>query len=158
MRSAFGIPYELLWANPYQPGLPYFRFPLYHHDPLNGRLFARSSWDDDAIWFGLVSGQMQLFGDGKITLMDPALKQHPIEIGPTIIVIASDPLRFAADTKEQGRAFVIGLKSKTRYNIEVDDEEMSDALTDPAGTLDLPLPALLKAGVRITETAKGFAK
>jgi hypothetical protein len=158
MRSSFGIPYELLWANPYQPGLPYFRFPLYHHDPLTGGLFMRSSWDDDAEWFGLVSGQMQLFSEGKVTLMDPQLKQRPIEIGPALIVIASEPLRFDAETKEDGRAFVIGLKSKTRYNIEVDDEEMSDSVTDPAGTLSLPLPALLKAGVRITETSKGFTK
>ena len=28
MRGAFGIPYEFLWANPYQPGLSYYHVPL----------------------------------------------------------------------------------------------------------------------------------
>ena len=28
MRGMFGIPYEFLWANPYQPGLSYYHVPL----------------------------------------------------------------------------------------------------------------------------------
>jgi hypothetical protein len=151
MRGSFGIPYEFLWANPYQPGLPYFRFPLSHHDPLTGRLFVRSSWEDDALWFGIVGGQLQLFADGKITILNPKLKQQPIDFGPSLVVIASDPMRFEAESEEEDNAFVVGLKPKTRYNIEVDDEEMSDAVTDPAGTLAIPLTKGLKAGVRISE-------
>ena len=28
LKSAFGAPYEFLWANPYQPGLPFDKLPL----------------------------------------------------------------------------------------------------------------------------------
>lgn len=42
MRGMFGIPYEMLWANPYQPGLSYYHVPLVYHDEMFGRLFARS--------------------------------------------------------------------------------------------------------------------
>ncbi|MCX6603124.1 MAG: hypothetical protein NTV52_05980, partial [Acidobacteria bacterium] len=51
MRGAFGIPYELLWANPYQPGLSYYHLPLAMHQSTAGRLVLRSSWEDDASWF-----------------------------------------------------------------------------------------------------------
>ena len=88
LRSTLGAPYEFLWANPYHPGLSYYLAPLVFHDENLGRLFIRSSWDDDAEWFGLVNGQMQLFSEGKVTLMDPQLKQQPIEIGPAMLVIA----------------------------------------------------------------------
>ena len=32
LKSAFGAPYEFLWANPYQPGLPFDKLPLTLHD------------------------------------------------------------------------------------------------------------------------------
>ena len=64
MRGAFGIPYEFLWANPYQPGLSYYHVPLALHDEIGGQLFVRSSWEDDAEWLGFFGGQLQLFRDG----------------------------------------------------------------------------------------------
>src|SRR5205085_8284602 len=36
MRGPFGIPYEFLWANPYQPGLSYYHVPLVFHDDVLG--------------------------------------------------------------------------------------------------------------------------
>jgi hypothetical protein len=38
LRSAYGIPYEFLWANPYQPGLSFHYLPNVFHDPASGRL------------------------------------------------------------------------------------------------------------------------
>ena len=40
MKSAFATPYELLWANPYQPGLSFHHLPLQFHDKQAGRLFC----------------------------------------------------------------------------------------------------------------------
>lgn len=154
MRGPLGIAYEFMWANPYQPGLPYFRFPLTHHDPRDGHLFIRSSWEEDALWFGVVEGQMQLFSDGKMTLLNPKLNQAPIEMGSSMVVVGAPPVRFNVETGEEpGTAFVVGLKPRTRYNIEVDDEELSDGVTDSAGTLPLPVAPGSRAGVRIVETA-----
>ena len=67
MRGAYGIPYEFLWANPYQPGLSYYHVPVVLHDEIGGQLFVRSSWEDDASWAGFFGGQLQLFqGDGEV--------------------------------------------------------------------------------------------
>ncbi len=151
LRSAFGITYEFLWANPYQPGLSYFHFPLAHHDPKSGSLFVRSSWDDDATWFGKVGREWQLFQNGKITALDMKRAREPIVIGETAIFVAHEPVRF--DVKNAVRAYVIGLKPRSRYEIEVDDEEMREEATDGAGTLELVFPPETSTGVRIHRPA-----
>ena len=56
LRGTFGAPYEFLWANPYQPGLSYYHVPLIYHNADFGKLFVRSSWDEDAEWFGYFDG------------------------------------------------------------------------------------------------------
>ena len=64
LRGTFGAPYEFLWANPYQPGLSYYHVPLIYHNADFGKLFVRSSWDEDAEWFGYFDGVMQMFSQG----------------------------------------------------------------------------------------------
>ncbi len=155
MRGARGIVYEYLWANPYQPGLSYYHFPLSFHDVRNGRLFARSTWEDDAIWFGLVEGEPQLFFDGKITVLNPRLRQKPVEIGPSMLVMGNEPVRFPAETENPGGiAYVVGLKAGARYNIEIDDEEMWDTQADPGGTVAVPLSPGMKAEIRVSPARK----
>ncbi len=150
MRHALGVPYEYLWANPYQPGLSYYHFPLSHHDPRSGGMFLRASWEDDANWFGIVDGQMQLYADGKITLLNPKLKQAPLELAAAMLVMGAEAAQFPVETEKAGMIFVAGLEPRARYNVEVDDEEMWDAAADPAGTLAIPAAAGLKATVRVS--------
>jgi hypothetical protein len=69
LTTAFGAPYEFLWANPYLPGLSYHHMPKIFHDPASGRLALRSSWDNDAAWLGRPGGELQLFKAGKTTLL-----------------------------------------------------------------------------------------
>ena len=150
MRGVFGAPYEFLWANPYQPGLSYFHLPLGFHDPHSGALFIRSSWEDDAIWFGLFKGEAQLFEDGKITVLNAkgSLAARPIHVGATSVLAGRDGLKFTA---EDQLIFVVGLKPHHPYLVEVDDEEMREDVTDSAGTLELHFPPERSAGVRIQE-------
>ncbi len=70
MMTPFGAPYEFLWANPYQPGLSYFQLPLVFHDQDSGALFVRSSWEEDADWFGLYGGHAELFHEGRVTVVN----------------------------------------------------------------------------------------
>ncbi len=151
LRSAFGITYEFLWANPYQPGLSFFHFPLAHHDPKSGSLFVRSSWEDDATWFGKVGREWQLFRDGKITALDMKRPREPIVIGETSIFVAQEPVRF--EVKNTARAYVIGLQPRAKYEVEVDDEEMREETTDGAGTLELLFPPETSTGVRLHRPA-----
>jgi hypothetical protein len=153
LRSAFGIVYEYLWANPYQPGLSYYHFPLAHHDPLSGSLFVRSSWDDDAIWLGKVGKEWQLFSDGKITALNLQKPHDPMEIGESVVFIARDPMRF--DVRSAARVYIIGLHPRSKYDVEVDDEEIREEITDEAGTLELDFPPETTTGVRIRMPALG---
>jgi hypothetical protein len=167
LRGTFGIPYELLWANPYQPGLSYYHVPLALHDEIGGQLFVRSSWEDDAAWIGFFGGQLQLFKDGGVTRVDPKTARDPLDIDAAIVFFARESKRFVvphaapADTKAaDGRdaekdadkeidasVFIVGLDPKRSYHVEVDGEEMIEERADPGGIIFLPgVPA---GGVRL---------
>ena len=140
MRDTLGAPYEFLWANPYQPGLPYALLPPEFYDAREGALFLRSSWDDDARWFGIVNGEFQLFDDGHVHVLEllPAGGEpRPLELGAAEVVQARVPLHIRADANV---LFVIGLKTAAGYDVEVEDEEMQEFTADRAGTLRLDLP------------------
>jgi hypothetical protein len=44
-----GVAYELLWGDPYLPGVSYQNLDPWSYDP-SGRLFARTDWNPDACW------------------------------------------------------------------------------------------------------------
>ena len=153
LRGALGNPYELMWANPYQPGLSYFHLPLAFHDIRSGDLFVRSTWDEDATWFGLYQGEAQVFRDGHITVLrqigSPAAQVPKVPVGDTAtIVLGRSGARFSGET---ARVFVIGLKPQRGYDVEVDDEEMAENETDKAGTLEIAMPPDRETAVRIRE-------
>ena len=156
LQGVFGAPYEFLWANPYQPGLSYFQLPIFYHEERSGALFLRSNWEDDAVWFGIYGGELQLFRDGRVTVLNPkgplAAKAEGIPVGDSTVLVGRSPMQFAM---EGGRVVVVGLKPHRGYLIEADDEEMSEIETDGAGTLVLEYPADWAAGVRIEEGGNG---
>ncbi len=152
MRSPFGVTYEFLWANPYQPGLSYYHFPLAHHDPNSGVLFVRSSWDDDAMWFGRVGHEWQMFRDGKITALTTKKPRDPLMIGETALYMAHEPFQFGV--KDASRAYVIGLVPREKYEVEVDDQEAAEETSDGAGTLDIVLSKETTGGIRVKPCAQ----
>jgi len=152
MRSAMGVLYEFLWANPYQPGLSYFQMPLVFHDADSGHVFARSSWDEDATWIGFFDGHLQLFRGGKIETLKQGATIPAIHIGDAVLMSGRDPeFKFRAD----GEAlFVLGLTPNARYDVEIDDEELAERETDSGGTLVIALPPGLDLGARIKKRVK----
>jgi hypothetical protein len=156
LRSAFGAPYEFLWANPYQPGLAYTQLPTFFYDKNSGVLFARSSWDENAVWFGLYDGEEQLFQDGRITVLSRGggpvpSRAKPIQLGAIGIVPGASPVQFSL---AGGRTLVVGLKARHKYAVEIDDQEMHELETDRAGTLALENPAGRMDGVRLHESGE----
>ncbi|WP_155121435.1 hypothetical protein [Bryobacter aggregatus] len=141
MRSALGIPYEFLWANPYQPGLTYHHLPNSFHDTANGRLFIRNSWEEDARYLCYSGGKLQLFEDGKRKILKLASNTAPIEMGDATILVGGDPLlkpiRFELRGLAREAWYLIGLKPSTLFDIEVDDEQLDEARTDSGGILGL---------------------
>ncbi len=148
MRGGFGLPYEFLWANPYQPGLSYFQEPLVYHDAVTGHVFARTSWDEDAMWLGYFDGHLQLFRDGKIQSLKPGATTEPVHVGEAIILTARDieSGQFRADAEA---VFILKLAPKARYAVEIDDQELREEETDTGGTLVLSLAEGIATGIRV---------
>jgi hypothetical protein len=151
LRGTFGAPYEFLWANPYQPGLSYYLVPLVYHNPNSGKLFVRSSWEDDARWFGYFDGRAQMFADGRLTAVNPQSAAAPIALGKAVVALGPGGRKFRVAMDEEGAAFIVGLEPRATYQVEVDDEEMFEAVTDPGGIIELDLPHGKAAGIRIRE-------
>lgn len=151
MRDPLGAAYEFLWANPYQPGLSYSLLPLVFHNSATGHVFARTSWDEDATWIGYFDRHLQVFRDGKLETLRPGVAIQPVRVGEAILLSAPAPeadgtTRFQASTEA---TIVLGLAPHSAYDVEIDDEELSEGETDAGGTLVIPLAPETQAGVRI---------
>jgi hypothetical protein len=154
LKSPFGAPYEFLWANPYQPGLSFFHVPLVYYNPDFGTLFVRSSWDEDARWFGTFEGTAQLFEQGRVTPLTAAQKAGPLSLGEAVVCHAEAVRRFRLQLQEEEGVFLLGLPARTAFLVEIDDEEVFEASTDPGGILALvDVPRGREFGLRIREAA-----
>jgi hypothetical protein len=150
LRSTLGIPYEFLWANPYQPGLPYFKLNPFFHDKDRGILFVRSSWEEDARWFGYFDGQIQLFEGGQVRKAKIEAFDQPFQMGSSVIRSARDLKSFQAGSEEGPSAiFLLGLKPGEALEIEVDDQEMEEVTADRGGILVLEFPPQPPTTVRL---------
>jgi len=148
MRGPFSIPYEFLWANPYQPGLSYHYLPNIFHDPVSGRLLVRSSWEDDAVWFYQSGGTRQMFRNGQVMNLDKAALDRPVAMGNTTLLTLPATGRFQVESgEEKGHYYVFGLAPKTAYDVEVDDEEMYETEPDRGGVIQLTFPPKRSAEV-----------
>jgi hypothetical protein len=54
IREGEGVAYELLWADPYLPGIAYQNMDPWTYDP-SGSLFARANWNPDSCWVAVTS-------------------------------------------------------------------------------------------------------
>ena len=147
-RGGFGIPYEFLWANPYQPGLSYFQLPLVYHNAVSGHVFARTSWDEDATWLGYFDGQLQMYRDGKIATLRAGAATQPVIVGDVVIITAQDKENGGFHVASEA-VFILNLAPRAHYEIEIDDQELRDEQTDAGGTLVLALPEGIETGIRV---------
>ncbi len=59
LREGPGAAYELLWADPYLPGIAYQNLDPWLYDEEHARLFARSDWTLDACWISVSSSGLK---------------------------------------------------------------------------------------------------
>ena len=167
MRGTLGIAYEMMWANPYQPGLSYYHVPLVAHDATGGELYVRSTWEDDAAWLGFFGGQLQLFANGEVARVDPAAAHEPMDLGEAAVFFAHLATKFQVPERKPVAAnngdddaggsgdamadvFVIGLEPMRRYHVEADGEDMFEASSDVGGIIyltGLPAGAVVRFGL-----------
>ncbi len=152
LRTPTGAWYEFLWMNPYQPGLSYYNVPLHLHDEVAGRLWARSSWDDDAAWAGYFNGELQLFADGRRSVVDPATQTQPI-VFPQLAVA---PLRgdgaFKVRLAEGRDVYVVGLQSGKTYWVKTADGKFLPRETRKGGILSLEVEPEVETSFEIKST------
>lgn len=55
VREGPGVAYELLWADPYLPGVGYQNLDPWWYDEASGRLLARTNWEPDACWIQITT-------------------------------------------------------------------------------------------------------
>jgi hypothetical protein len=149
LRGTYGAPYEFLWANPYQPGLSYYHVPLIYHNANFGKLFVRSSWDDDAEWFGFFDGLTQMFSRGHLTPLGTRMDAQPLSLKEAMICFAQRVRKFRFTLDEEEAVFLLGLEPGHTYQVEIDDEEIFEAAADRGGILELDMPRGKPVGVRI---------
>ncbi len=149
LRGAFGVPYEFLWANPYQPGLSYDHAPEVWHNADFGHLFVRSDWEDNAEWFGDFDGAMQVFRNGQVTALDPAHPPAPLLLHTAAVCFGRTARRFRVTVDEGSAVFIVNLDPRHTYQVEVDDQELYEADSDAGGVLELEVPAGKEVGIRI---------
>ena len=137
LRTPSGAPYEYLWMNPYQPGLSYYNVPLHLHDEIGGRLLARSSWDDDAAWVGYFDGELQLFADGRRTLVDLKKQTSPIVFPQLAVVPAAGNSTFRVRLAEGDDVFVVALEPGKTYRIRMGTEKSVPYVAGKGGILHL---------------------
>ncbi|MCP5118048.1 MAG: hypothetical protein GY953_45110 [bacterium] len=154
MRGAFGVPYEFLWANPYQPGLSYYNAPLIHHDPASGQLILRSHWDGDALWFYYTTGVMQTFADGVIKPLNWDDLPPEMNFGKAMVLSLKERNSFSIAIERATTYYLIGLAANRAYDVEVDDEQLAEHTTDAGGILVMEFPAGRKAGVRLAPAGR----
>ena len=155
MRSAFGITYEFLWANPYQPGLSYYYMPDVYQS--HGRLLVRSSWDEDAAWFGFWNGKAQSFQNGQRSAVKVTGGDGTVEVGDTRVYFARAGIKFSSGErpvdeeakKSEQAVFVLNLAPNARYDVETDGEEMLEARSDEGGIIALKFERGRKVQVRV---------
>jgi hypothetical protein len=70
-----------------------------------------------------------------------------------VILFGAHTQKFKVAAAGKEPVFVVGLKPRQNYLIEVDDEELSEAPSDPGGILALDVPHDTEVGVRLHETA-----
>lgn len=154
LRSALGIVYEFLWANPYQPGLTYHHLPNSYHDKRKGMLFIRNHWEEEARFLCYYDGKIQLFEDGKRKVLKVSPATPPVEMGgATILVGGQDllkPIQFQLAGTDRESWYLIGLRPNAVYDVEIDDQELEEAHTDSGGILSLEFVKSIKAGVRVS--------
>ncbi len=149
LKGAFGAPYEFLWANPYQPGLSFFHMPLRLHDERTGRLFLRSTWEEDATWLGYFDRQIQLFEGGQIKLIALENRKSPLAIGDSVVMQGQPKMQFTIGADSPPNLFILGLQPGSRYTIEVDDEELAEGRSDAGGVLNILSTRKDQRGTRI---------
>lgn len=130
IRDGPGVAYELLWADPYLPGVGYQNLDPWSYDSDTGRLFARTDWSPQACWIAVSPSRVE-------EEHCPAnWQQETTKFGHLLLV----PLRAECAELPARMGNDLGIIWKLPPNqavVFIADKQQHTARADPAGMLRL---------------------
>jgi hypothetical protein len=69
--------------------------------------------------------------------LDPHSAHAPLDLDEATVVFGAQAPHFESGAKDANDLFVVGLDPRAPYHVEIDDEEMTEAESDPGGIIYL---------------------
>jgi len=130
MREGPGVAYELLWGDPYLPGVSYQNLDPWSYDP-NGRLFARTDWNTGACWISISA-------HGTEEANCPAgWRQHAQTFGRMTLIPMAEPCIEVPRVKGRQVAIIWRLQPRQKITY-VNEKKRVSSRADAAGLWVLP--------------------
>ena len=140
LRSPMAAPYELLWVNPYLPGLTPQSAPMLAYDPVRGRLYGRLGWERTATWVGYTAGRLEILANGALSASDDFRGLAPMYFPEAVIVPVEPPAKLVLSWQpdrqqapESASVFFVGLQPSARYALKVGGRDAQLIDTDRGG-------------------------
>ena len=133
--TPLGAVYEFLWVNPYLPGLSYFSAPLVFHDEFEGRIYARTGWQEEDMWAGYSNGRLRIVAEGEEHLIGLEDQQAPLVFPGAAIIYGEPPLSFNGSIPDGKAIYVVGLKEGAGYEVRVNRSRAREQYAGKGGVL-----------------------
>ena len=130
LREGPGVAYELMWADPYLPGIAYENMDPWVYDP-SGLLFARTGWEANACWLHVTPS------GGEQKNCDETKFAQPGQFGTLTLVRFAGKCSVLEPHKNRDSVAVWKLPPNARLSYEVDRQHLRST-ADAAGVWLVP--------------------
>lgn len=142
LTGPLGAFYELLWINPYVPGLSPTSGPIAAYDPVRGRVFARDSWDDGARWLGWYDGKLVIREGGQERQVGPSKDPAPFTLPDFAIVLGGMEGKTELTIEKGNQPFgphiwVVGMAEGRRYPVKIGKSDFQMYEAGRGGVVEL---------------------
>ena len=125
IREGPGVAYEMLWADPYLPGVGYQNLDPWVYDT-HGRLFARSNWEPDSCYIRITTHGVE---EGNCP---PNWRDSPATFGKLTLIPATEQCLELPRLKEES-AILWRLKPGQSLNFGTGKKQRLSGAADAAG-------------------------
>ena len=133
LREGPGVAYELLWADPYLPGIGYQNLDPWIYDPI-GRLFARNNWGPNSCWIGVSTKGVEE------EHCPPGWRSGVASFGHMTLIPMTQECVQVPDRRNDQTAVIWQMQPHQRIHFSADRQQVL-AQADAAGIWRLPVNA-----------------
>jgi len=126
IREGPGVAYEMLWADPYLPGVGYQNLDPWVYDS-HGRLFARSDWETNSCYIRITTQGVEEEN------CPPHWRDSPVQFGKLTLVPVADQCVELPRLKPDGSAILWKLKPGQKLSFGTDKKQRLSGEADSAG-------------------------